>query len=96
MLRYESEVGNSNKMPLDTLKPKWVEKVEIDRAKNTDGTLIVPNIVSNFQKQIESSNLTLLMTTSCFKFTENKDFKRPEMTDIKKINKQFYREPFVI
>jgi len=48
MIRNESEVGNSNKMPLDTLKPKWVEKVEINRAKNAEGKFMTPNIVSNF------------------------------------------------
>jgi hypothetical protein len=50
-------------MNLELLKPKWAEKVEMDRAKDTDGRIITPVIVSNFQAQIESSNLALLLST---------------------------------
>ena len=96
MLRYEQAVGNSNNQPLELLKPKWVERVEIDRAKEPDGKMKEPEIVSHFGKIMDAKHLALLIATSSFKFTHIATFQRPQSVTIKNLHKFFKREHFIV
>lgn len=95
MLRHEQEVGNSNNQPLELLKPKWVTRVDIDKAKDSDGKIIAPSVVSLIEPNIDASHLAILMATACFKFTHISNFQRPSTASIKRMNKCFNKEHFI-
>lgn len=69
-------MGNSNNQPLNLLKPKWVTTVEIDKAKDDDGIIIAPSVVSliEYESKIESKDLAILMVIARYKFTHIKNF----------------------
>lgn len=80
---------------MDSLKPKWVESVEIRRAKDEKGKLIPPNIVTVDGVEFNPTMLPILIAH--FKYIEQNKFKRlDKIIDIKTINDSYFESELII
>ncbi len=94
VISHEETIGNSNRQPLDLLKPKWAASGDVKRVKVGKHVYRPNQVVAS--NEIDKNPLILLHN---FKYIAKREFEPKNkflMVNIKQINASLYEEKLLV